>query len=110
MPAAEYLRSSYYEKRIESFVELLVRGGLITRGEAETGRPAPESAKQTPRLTADAVPARLARGVSASRDVLAVPRFGVGAEVLARNLNPTGHTRLPRYVRGKRGTVTRDHG
>jgi nitrile hydratase len=30
--------------------------------------------------------------------------------VLARNINPVGHTRLPRYLRGKRGTVTRDHG
>ena len=26
------------------------------------------------------------------------------------NINPTGHTRLPRYVRGRRGTIERDHG
>jgi nitrile hydratase len=25
-------------------------------------------------------------------------------------MNPTGHTRLPRYARGKLGTITRDHG
>jgi nitrile hydratase len=30
--------------------------------------------------------------------------------VIARNINPTGATRLPRYARGKRGTVSRDHG
>jgi nitrile hydratase len=30
--------------------------------------------------------------------------------VRARNLNPTGHTRLPRYARGKVGVVERDHG
>jgi hypothetical protein len=30
--------------------------------------------------------------------------------VRARNLNPTGHTRLPRYVRGKRGVIARDWG
>jgi nitrile hydratase len=30
--------------------------------------------------------------------------------VRARNINPTGHTRLPRYARGKVGTVERDHG
>jgi len=30
--------------------------------------------------------------------------------VRARNLNPTGHTRLPRYVRGKVGKIDRDHG
>jgi len=28
----------------------------------------------------------------------------------ARNLNPVGHTRLPRYVRGKAGVVARDWG
>jgi hypothetical protein len=36
--------------------------------------------------------------------------FKVGQRVLARNINPEGHTRLPRYTRGKRGTVVRDHG
>ena len=28
----------------------------------------------------------------------------------ARNINPEGHTRLPRYVRGHVGTIERDHG
>ena len=28
----------------------------------------------------------------------------------ARNINPTGHTRLPRYARGKLGIITLDHG
>jgi nitrile hydratase len=30
--------------------------------------------------------------------------------VRARNINPTGHTRLPRYARGKAGAIVRDHG
>ena len=28
----------------------------------------------------------------------------------ARNMHPRGHTRLPRYTRGKHGIVVRDHG
>ena len=28
----------------------------------------------------------------------------------ARNINPLGHTRLPRYARGKQGVVDHDHG
>ncbi|HEX6547744.1 MAG TPA: SH3-like domain-containing protein [Candidatus Dormibacteraeota bacterium] len=32
-------------------------------------------------------------------------RFAPGDRVRTRNLNPKGHTRLPRYVRGKRGVV-----
>ena len=47
-------------------------------------------------------PARLADDVP--------PRFKAGERVVARNLNPPGHTRLPRYARGKRGVVDRDHG
>jgi len=34
----------------------------------------------------------------------------VGQAVRARNINPVGHTRLPRYARGKTGQIVRDHG
>ena len=41
----------------------------------------------------------------------AVPaRFQVGDRVRARNLNPMGHTRLPRYARGREGVIVRLHG
>ena len=30
--------------------------------------------------------------------------------MIAKNLHPAGHTRLPRYVRGKPGIVQRHHG
>ena len=32
-------------------------------------------------------------------------RFSIGAEVQVRDMHPEGHTRVPRYVRGKRGRV-----
>lgn len=38
------------------------------------------------------------------------PRFKPGDHVVARNIHPPGHTRLPRYARGRRGVVDRDHG
>jgi nitrile hydratase subunit beta len=37
-------------------------------------------------------------------------RFTVGQRVRARNFHTTGHTRLPRYARGKLGTIHLDHG
>ena len=43
-------------------------------------------------------------------DAEARARFAVGQSVRARNMNPEGHTRLPRYARGKRGEVVRCHG
>ncbi len=107
---SEYLRMSYYEKWFTALTERLVRSGLITRGEAESGRPAPGSAKATPPLTAAQVPAMLRSGAIASRDSAVTPRFQAGQRVHTRNMNPTGHTRLPRYARDKPGTVERDHG
>lgn len=38
------------------------------------------------------------------------PRFKAGDHVRTRNLNPLGHTRLPRYARGRQGVIDRDYG
>lgn len=38
------------------------------------------------------------------------PRFAEGEKIVVRNINPVSHTRLPQYVRGKHGTIRRDHG
>src|SRR6516165_773093 len=41
IPAPEYLRMSYYEQRLHSLIELMVKSGLVTRAEVESGKPAP---------------------------------------------------------------------
>lgn len=110
IPAPEYLRMSYYEQRLHSLVELMVKSGLVTRAEVENGRPAPGSPKAAPALIASAVPGMLAKGRPKSREVRVAARFNVGQRVRARNIHPTGHTRLPRYARGKLGTIHLDHG
>jgi nitrile hydratase beta subunit len=110
IPAAEYLRMSYYEKWIAGLVELSVKSDLVTRAEIESGRPAEGSIKATPPLTADQVALTLSKGGPASRNVAVDPRFQVGQRVRARNIHPPGHTRLPRYARGKLGVIDRDHG
>ena len=63
-----------------------------------------------PMLTSDMVPGLVATGASCRMDADVAPKFKVGDKVAAININPVGHTRLPRYVRGKTGTVARDHG
>ncbi|WP_341868601.1 SH3-like domain-containing protein [Paraburkholderia lacunae] len=63
-----------------------------------------------PVLTKDMVDALVRTGASARSHEAVPPRFGVGQQVRAKNLNPTTHTRLARYVRGKVGTIDRDHG
>jgi hypothetical protein len=49
-------------------------------------------------------------GGSCRVDADVKPGFAPGDEVRAININPVSHTRLPAYVRGKRGTVMRDQG
>jgi nitrile hydratase len=61
-------------------------------------------------LTADRVAAALSKGGPTVRPATAPQRFQVGDRVRARNMHPTGHTRLPRYVRGHTGTITHVHG
>lgn len=110
IPPAEYLRMSYYERWLVGLAELMVKADLVTRAEIESGTPAPGSPKQTPLLTEDKVLPSIARGAPASRDVPAIARFQTGQSVRGRDINPVGHTRLPRYARGKFGTIERDHG
>ena len=109
IPGPEYLAMSYYEKWFSSLCELLLKHGLATPQELASGRADPAAPKATPRLTAEAVePAMNAQG-SYVREATA-PRFAVGDAVRACNLNPPGHTRLPRYVRGRDGVVVASHG
>ena len=110
IPAPDYLRMSYYERWLQSLVELMVKGGLVTRAEVESGMPEPGSPKATAALIASAVADMVATGNPESREVPVAARFTVGQRVRARNLHPTGHTRLPRYARGKLGTIQLDHG
>jgi nitrile hydratase len=56
-------------------------------------------------LKAENVAAVLAKGGPCDRPVDAPPRFKAGDPVRTKNFHPTGHTRLPRYARGKSGVV-----
>ena len=111
IPAADYLRMSYYERLIKTMLDRLLAGKFITQAELDSGKPDPGSPRGTPPLTPAMVEDRFRRRGSLRRDDVRVPaRFKNGQQVRARNINPVGHTRLPRYLRGKRGTVTHDHG
>lgn len=106
----DYFRLSYYERWIVALVELMLKTGMVTQAELESGKPEPGSTKLNPAFTAEKVPILTRKGVPASRDVAVTPRFHAGERVRARNINPVTHTRLPRYARGKTGTVHSDHG
>lgn len=105
---SEYLRMPYYERWFTVLVNRLLRSGYITPEELASGRARPGSA--TPALPPPPAPV-LGSIPGASRlDLPVRARYRTGQRVRARNIHPEGHTRLPRYVRGKRGVITTDHG
>jgi nitrile hydratase len=116
MPPAEYLATTYYEHWLWGLERLLERHGFLAR--ADLDRRVREGADSQagpvePRagtLRPDGVPRLLQNRRAARLDDPVPPKFKAGDEVVARNVNPPGHTRIPRYVRGHRGVVDRDHG
>jgi nitrile hydratase len=110
MPPLEYLRSSYYEKFYVSITERLVASGLVSRAELELGIPQAGSARSDLALSPAAAVAAMLRNPPTRRDLPVAARFHVEDRVRARNIHPATHTRLPRYVRGKSGSIARDHG
>jgi nitrile hydratase len=110
LPPALYLGAGYYRIWIEALERLLLQRGLLTPEELATGQalqPAPATVRP---LAPDAVDAALARGTPTGRPAPQPARFAVGDRVRALQMNPPGHTRLPRYVRGHVGTVVGVHG
>ncbi|WP_114907141.1 nitrile hydratase subunit beta [Ornithinimicrobium murale] len=92
LPPATYLSSSYYEIWVRGLETLIAGTEIMEQGDlrARTGE-------------------ELLAGVSAQgtyeRPTAREPRYAEGQAVRARDLNPVGHTRLPRYARGRVGTI-----
>jgi len=110
LPPVDYLRYSYFEKWFDALVNRLLDTGLITAEELASGHMAQGTMVASPPVTADKTMNIITAIGSYRRDVASQPRFAAGDQVRAKNINPEGHTRLPRYVRGHVGTVERDHG
>lgn len=110
IPPAEYLRMSYYERFLSSLTVLLVQSGIVTQAEIDGGVASGGNTKGRHLLRPEEVTPAFASGWPSTRDVPVAATFREGQRVRARNLNPVGHTRLPRYVRAKVGTIARDRG
>ena len=114
MPPAEYLATTYYEHWLWGLEKLLHDLKLVDQAET-TAREKNPTSPATP-VTGQRVLAardvekalRTSRTSKADEDV--APRYRVGDRVVTKNIHPLGHTRLPRYARGKRGVVSLDHG
>jgi nitrile hydratase len=110
LPPAEYLSSSYYQIWLKGLQRLLLQTGLVTQDELDTGRSLAPGKPGTGVLKPENVLRVLTASVTNERPVATPARYAVGDPVFTRNMNPLGHTRLPRYARAKRGIVERIHG
>jgi nitrile hydratase len=117
MDPAHYLAASYYERWLATAETNLIEKGCLTRAELDARtahfQQHPQAAVprvENPELLERVRQARRRRGAMPAQADAATPRFRVGDAVVARNVHPTGHTRLPRYARGKRGVIVRAHG
>ena len=116
MDPAHYLRSGYYEHWLDGVARVLVEKGVIGQDELDARTEFFSARPDAPAAAAvQAMPATPAEGLKwlappSERPATRPPRFDVGDAVVTRNIHPTGHTRLPRYARGKRGVIHRQHG
>lgn len=110
IPPAEYLGMSYYEKWLAVLPQILIKTGMASAAEVESGKATGATNTQWHVLTVAEVATWDAPQPATAAKITAPTQLHVGERVRARNLNPLGHTRLPRYLRGKSGTITRDGG
>ncbi|MBO0689742.1 MAG: nitrile hydratase subunit beta [Candidatus Dormibacteraeota bacterium] len=115
IPPPAFLAKPYFDLWLTSVEALAVEKGLVTREELERraaelrGAAPPEPARTGPDELAGRLLRSVFHGEPARRDGPA-PRFSPGDRVRARDLHPGGHIRMPRYVRGRTGTVVLGHG
>lgn len=105
----DYLATPYFGRWLHMLRTRCLQDGLLSEGELRGERlstpdPAPTAVDPETMMWI------VRNGASARRPAVTTECYAVGDRVLARNIHPEGHTRLPRYVRGRRGTVVRTHG
>jgi nitrile hydratase beta subunit len=110
LPPVQYLSSTYYEIWTAALEKLMVERGIVTQEELASGRPIASRAAIPAAVSAERLPAMLARGGPTEREASEPARFKPGDRVRTVLMNPTGHTRLPRYARGRVGTIAIVHG
>ena len=107
-PPHEYLGLPYYNKWLRMAETLLIESGVIAPGaiDARVRRRQGEAVEEPP-IPELHKPDYKPAGPGSLRQVNGVPRFSEGQRVRTIDIHTSGHTRLPRYVRRREGTVTR---
>ena len=101
-----YLTADYFGRWLGSMEIRLVERGLLDSDEVDAR--AGSAAARPSAVPPEGLPTESPDG-GPGRELDRPQRFEVGDTVRALDIHPTGHTRLPRYVRGRCGVVTHTH-
>jgi len=103
LPPLAYLAASYYKRWFLGLERRVVAHGLVGEDEITAGRAVQPGIRLNRKLTLD--DAKVLSYPHYNRPAPGPARFKTGDKVRTKNFNPATHTRLPRYARGKLGTV-----
>lgn len=106
----DYARLSYYEIWFKGLRKLLIERRLLRQVELNRMRSVDNPLSLARTLSAKEVQSVLARGAPTERPAVVAAKFRLGDRVRTLRQPATHHTRLPAYVRGQIGTISRVHG
>jgi nitrile hydratase subunit beta len=110
--ADEYLRHTYFELWVMATETLLLEAGLVNESELKTGKKEFDvDLASRPAVGPKALVAAFIAGVPLEFPFDSEPsKFKEGEKVRVTVNAPRHHTRVPRYIRGRIGTIVKDSG
>jgi len=101
-----YFDDGYYGRWLNASEQMLVESAILAPGAVDArARNIRGEGVQEPAVPEPNKPDYAATGPGSLRTVDAEPAFAVGERVRAKDISPSGHTKLPAYVRGHTGVV-----
>ena len=111
MNGVDYLNTSYYEHWLAGIETIGKDFGYFSDAEIASGKSLKKIELPHPAPDGEMLDGVVRSGFVSTRDTGRQEAiFKVGDKVRARNLEVSGHTRLPRYVRGRVGVINLIHG
>jgi nitrile hydratase len=106
----DYLSRPYFDQWAQTYCAMLINSGWATLEEVSTGKSDGSVPPLPPPISAKDVRAAIYSAKTFDAVIDAAPAFERGQHVRAKTIVPTGHTRLPAYVRGRQGKIADHHG